>query len=812
MAQPQPELAAGNPIVINSSIPFPESLKLDGNLRENVELWKDAFETYIIASGVEGLSERVKIATFKSALGPDARKIFNLWPLDEGERNTVAACLESLSTHLIPQKNVKLARYEFNQCRQEPEDSSGNAENMTSFINRARALVKDCQYGNLEDEMLRDKIITGIRDMHLKKKMIETDNLTSARVIEMCRAEEATRAEMERNQWLETLQPQSLNNITGGYKLNKRCSFCGRAYHKNLQECPARGASCNYCGVKNHYEAVCKKKKEESKQSNFTDTCKKRNRKKVNTVEETEQLSESLESESDQESVTMCQYLYSLKQKDDTLLKTNLTFLDANKGERLVQCILDSGATCNVIGASNAKKIIGDKRLRLDNQHAILKVFGGGRIRSLGRTTIDCVHNGVHYKAIFHVVDFEQMPLLSMKTCLQLKLIQLCFSVIDDQRLAAKQILNKFSGVFVGLGKLEGRLHLDVDKTIQPVVQQPRRIAVTLREELRQELERLEKLGVIAEEKRHTDWVSNLVLVKRSNKLRVYIDPVMLNKALERPHFQMPTLDELLPELANAKVFTTVDAKSGFWQIELDEESSKLTTCWTPFGRYRWLRMPMGIAPAPEVFQLRANEIIHGLRNVNALMDDFMIFGCGETMTEAMIDHNRNLEAFLERMSERNMRLNPDKIKLCQETVKYFGHILTSSGVKPDPDKTNSILNIPQPKDVAAIQRFLGMVTYLAHYLPSLSTVAEPLRRLTIKDQPWIWSREQNVAFERLKQMVSTAPVLRYFDVTKNTIIQCDSSSVGLGAVLLQDGHPVVYASKTRRPLNVVMHKSRRKH
>lgn len=101
------------------------------------------------------------------------------------------------------------------------------------------------------------------------------------------------------------------------------------------------------------------------------------------------------------------------------------------------------------------------------------------------------------------------------------------------------------------------------------------------------------------------------------------------------------------------------------------------------------------------------------------------------------------------------------------------------------------------PDDVAAVQRFLGMITYLSRYLPSLSTVAEPIRRLTWKDETWTWSRQQQDAFERLKKMISTAPVLRYFDATKNTVIQCDSSSVGLGAVLLQEGQPVVYASKT---------------
>ncbi|KAL1396394.1 hypothetical protein pipiens_010537 [Culex pipiens pipiens] len=386
----QQQGAPAAPVFINSSIPFPEPLSLNGNLRENVELWKESFETYCIASGVEQLPERVQIATFKSALGPSARKIFNLWPLLPADKDTVAKSSCARNPETAPVKQ--------NRCR-------------------ASSIAQD-----LEDEMLRDKIITGIRDMSLKKKMIETENLTSAKVIEMCQAEEATRFEMERNRLLGADQ-HSVNKIAGDRHQNKRCSFCGKAYHTNLLDCPARGATCNYCQLKNHYETVCKKRKEdEKKQSSST---KKRNRKQVNTVEEPETTEDAEDSESDQESVTLCQYLYSLEKKDDALLKTSIIFLDKNKQESRVQCILDSGATCNVIGESNAKKFIGKKHLQLDDQRAVLKVFGGGKFRSLGRTIIDCVHNGSRYKAVFQVVDFEQMPLLSLKTCLQLKLIQL---------------------------------------------------------------------------------------------------------------------------------------------------------------------------------------------------------------------------------------------------------------------------------------------------------------------------------------------------------------------------------------------------
>ncbi|XP_062699497.1 uncharacterized protein K02A2.6-like [Aedes albopictus] len=768
--------APSAPFAINSSIPFPAPLKLDGNMKEN---FCDEFEIYMIASGLEVREERVKIATFKAALGMEARKIFNLWPLTPQERDTVQACLASLAKYMVPQKDVKLARYEFFQCRQQPASDEKPAESVMHFINRARELVKNCNFGNLEDEMLRDSIITGILDTNLKKRFIEQQNLTSAMVIAQCQTEEATRSEMEHHNWLQpaAASAHSIDRLDSGKK-TKKCNFCGKGFHSKLTECPARGAVCNYCKQRNHFAVVCRKRQEDQQQQHRKKTS--RNQGSVRKVElEDRDMDEGVRSDESCESV---QYLYPVKHDGESVLQTGIKFYDENNRPVVVKCILYSGASCN---------------LKLDSEQAVLRAFGGGSLKSLERTVIPCEHRNQRYKVVFHVVDFEQPPLLSKETCLALQLIKLCYSIKSEQTGSAEHIIERYPEVFHGLGKFSGTLSLEVDDNIKPSVQHPRRIAVTLRKDLERTLNEMEQQGVIVKEEDNTDWVSNLVLVKRNNKIRVCLDPIILNKALKRPHYPMPTANELLHELTNAKVFSTLDAKCGYWQVCLDEQSSKLTTFWTPFGRYRWLRMPFGTSPAPEIFQKKLHEVLHGLRGVRALADDMLIFGCGDTVEEAVLDHNRCLEAFLQRVKQQNIKLNIDKVKLCRENVKFFGHVLTSAGVKADPDKISSILAMERPKDVTALQRFLGTITYLSNYLPSLSTVAEPLRRLTKKDEPWSWNCEQESAFLQLKAMVTSAPVLRYFDSNKDVVIQCDSSSVGLGAVLMQDGHPIVYASKT---------------
>ena len=160
----------------------------------------------------------------------------------------------------------------------------------------------------------------------------------------------------------------------------------------------------------------------------------------------------------------------------------------------------------------------------------------------------------------------------------------------------------KFHTVFDGkLGMLEGTKHLEVDETVSPVRLPLRKILIASKDPLKQELERLVQLGVIVKETDPTDWVSSIVVPTKANgKMRLCIDPQPLNKALKRPQYPLHLLDEALPQLTSTKVFSVCNVENGFWHLTLDETSSKLTTFNTPFGRFRWTRLPFGVSPAPE--------------------------------------------------------------------------------------------------------------------------------------------------------------------------------------------------------------------
>jgi RNase H-like domain found in reverse transcriptase/Reverse transcriptase (RNA-dependent DNA polymerase)/Integrase zinc binding domain/Integrase core domain len=568
------------------------------------------------------------------------------------------------------------------------------------------------------------------------------------------------------------------------------CKTCGGKSHMDGGKCRALDNMCNYCGLKGHYFKVCNERKRDSQSS----------QPRVNTIATTHQQNHNTVSEvtvplDDDDFVLTMNHSSKLSGKEH--IESKLTFVIKGRTKE-VYCQLDTGATCNVIGYRNYCELVEMEEADLRPTTVTIRCFGGAIVKPLGEAVLMCSKDDVEHFLVFQVVSHAHQPLLSASTCRNLSLIKICnkIELTSKNSEAACRIIKKYDHLFHGIGKFEKTIHLEVDETVKPLIDPPRRIAVAMKTEFAATIKELVQQGVVEKVETHTDWVSNVLLVKRGAKLRPCLDPVHLNRALKRVNYQIPTIDELLPELSRARVFTTLDAKHGFWQLELDYESSLLTTFWGPDGRYRWKRCPFGISPAPELFQQRLHEVLYGLTGVVTVADDILVYGVGNTDEEALVSHNINLECVLFRLAAANLRLNGTKVKLCQDEVKFYGHLLTKDGIKVDQDKVDAIRKMPVPTDAKAIQRFLGMVTYLNRYIPNLSTQTAPLRELTHNDVEFCWTNRQQASFEELKRLLMTAPVLAFYDVTKPVVIQCDSSSVGLGAALLQGGRPIAYASR----------------
>ena len=206
---------------------------------------------------------------------------------------------------------------------------------------------------------------------------------------------------------------------------------------------------------------------------------------------------------------------------------------------------------------------------------------------------------------------------------------------------------------------MEGEYHIRLDPKMNPVKHAPRRVPVAFRAPLTNTLEDMVRQDIIAPVTKPTSWISSMVVVpKKNGDLHICLDPMDLNKAFQREHYPLPTIEDVaLPTIEDvatplygAKLFTILDVPNGFWHVLLDELSSFHTS----FGRYRWKRMPFGICSAPEVFQRRMHELIEGLHGIEVIAVDFTAVGFGDTFAEASRDHNKNLDAFLRRCEDGN--------------------------------------------------------------------------------------------------------------------------------------------------------------
>ena len=361
------------------------------------------------------------------------------------------------------------------------------------------------------------------------------------------------------------------------------------------------------------------------------------------------------------------------------------------------------------------------------------------------------------------------------------------------------------------LGKVTAvRHHIDVGDC-KPKRARMRKYSVMELEVLWQEVDKLLKLGVI--EPSTSPWNSPLLLVpKPDGKLRVVQDLRAVNQAVKehgngQDGYPLPRIDELLGALHGACWFSSMDALSGFWHVELDKESRPYTAFQTKWGHYQWTVGPMGIMNMPATFQrLMQLTMGHDALWVYALVyiDDVLVF------SSSFQQHMQHLESVLSRLAEAGIKLKPSKCHFAQRQLRFLGHVVDAVGRRTDPSKVKAIDAIAEPTDVAAVRSFLQMASYYRQYIKDFATITEPLNKLLRKGVAFEFNDDCRAAWFMLKLSLKTSPVLVHPDIDGirsgkcKLVVQSDASDVGIGAVLSQvtddQEHPLSYYSRSLRP------------
>ena len=505
--------------------------------------------------------------------------------------------------------------------------------------------------------------------------------------------------------------------------------------------------------------------------------------------------------------IEVAQSLVSLDIDPDTAFLDNLTpsSIQAVQWSATIQVNgkpmtfkLDTGAEVTAI-SSTAHQLLG--KVQLITSDKIL--YGPSRqsLQVVGRFTATLTHKDKSAQHQVYVVKGLNNNLLGLPAITSLSLAARLDAAAHTRREQTatydELIHKKFPTVFNGLGNLGEEFTINLNPNAVPrAIHTARHVPLPLRPQVEEELKRMEMLGVISKVDQPTEWCAGMVVVpKKNGKVRICVDLKYLNKSVLREVHPLPSVDETLAQLGGAKVFSKLDANSGFWQIPLDKPSRLLTTFITPFGRYHFNKLPFGISSAPEHFQKRMSAILSGLPGVVCQMDDVLAFG------EDQSQHDERLDAALRRLESAGVTLNPGKCKFSCREIDFLGHIINDKGVRADPAKTSAIREMPAPRDVPELRRFMGMVNHLGKFSSQLATLMQPLLELLSKNREWNWGPSQEQAFLKTKEELSKPTVLALYDAQRETKVSADASSYGLGAVLLQKTcngwQPVAYASRS---------------
>ena len=742
-----------------------EHMSYIGNLSANWERFKRKFKICLEAFYDEDIKFKKKLALFLYGMGDEGYEIYRSFTFKAGEAENFDKITEKFDAHFTPKTNITYERYIFFNRKQTPEES------YEQYSINLKNLSNSCKFGTLREELIKDIFVSGIKSTDLKESLLKVSDLTIESALEICRARELAAQQIkefkgEPSEVFYTKKDKS-------HMKNEKRRPCGRClkFHE-FSKCPAYRKFCNHCGGPNHFAEACKSKFTGERSSIFP----RRGNRRVEMVENREEEDEDSTSGESSHNINCIKYVNGVTLPHKRHWHANLTI-----NNKCINFKLDTGADCNIISTKDYAKL-GFKLNKLNESNDSIITYTRERIPIMGICILDTVYKEKTYRIKFYVTNVYNSNILGLNACIKLNMIRKINNISSEN----------FDDLFdEKIGCVNDTVKLELDKTIKPSIAPYRRIPFTLHNVLKMELDKLVKSKIIIPVTQPTEWVSNIVLIQKPNKsIRICLDPHNLNKAIKRSHYPFPTVDELSAKLKGAQCFAKLDANSGYWMIPLDKESSKLCTFQTPFGRYSFLRLPFGLNCAGEIFHRIISQSFEGLDGVLTFQDDILI-------------HANNWEELdirtkkvLRRAKDKGIKFNKDKCQFKMKEVTFLGHKFGEFGTKIDESKVEAVKNLRSPKTKKQLQRILGFFNYISKYIPNFSNLTGNLRELLKDDVKFMWNNQLEDDLNKLKEKVMTAPCLSYFDPKKKITLSVDSSSIGMGAVIIQEGKPIAFASK----------------
>lgn len=357
-----------------------------------------------------------------------------------------------------------------------------------------------------------------------------------------------------------------------------------------------------------------------------------------------------------------------------------------------------------------------------------------------------------------------------------------------------RQVLSEFEDIFQEPDQLPPERSVDhiipLIEDNKQINQRPYRLPHHQKNAMEQLIKQLLEANMIRPSV--SPYSSPVILVKKMDGTwRLCVDYRQLNSNTVKNKYPIPMIEDLLDELFGARIFSKIDLRSGYHQIRMKEADIQKTAFTTHLGHFEYIVMPFGLTNAPATFQTLMNIVLAEYLRRFALVffDDILIY------SKTTQDHVIHLRTILQTLRHNKLYAKLSKCVFGQSEIEYLGHIINSQGVATDPTKIEIIQKWPQPKSVTELRAFLGMAGYYRRFIKGYGIICRPLFDALKKDA-FLWSEKQEDAFQTVKQIMSSPPVLALPDLSKPFVLEANASGTGIGAVLMQNGRPISFLSR----------------
>ena len=781
----------------------PDRLPCDANIATFNE-WKRQWSDYAILTNVSACSQPRQTAQLRQALSSDIQNVVrhNLGIPDDTDK-PLQEIIQAIEGYIKSQENPTARRFNFNRCKQDV------GEDFDHYAARLRQAALDANLcTQCRDSRILDGIITGITDEGLRTELLTRVDSTLEDAIKFAR-----NYLIARKTCTEVEQMSQKTNAMSAYKKHKgnklkakgsgnkpppqaaredRCYFCnGNTPHKRPQQrkesCPAWSHKCKKCDITGHFEKVCQKQRKDEGESETNDQTKHTGR--IVTLRNVGLKCPTI-------SVTV-------KQKN------------CDKSSKL-SFVPDSGAEITVISKQHFNEL-GLKRSKLKPPDLAIRAANGTKLDCIGICTADLEYCGTTFEADMYVVTTLKDSLLCWTHLIECKILPPDYpkpiksvntiessspheadppvpsaSLKPDEM--KQWFLEHFKDVLVTkedlkrqkLKEMKGPpMRITLSEDAQPFkIHNARVIPLALQEKTKTALDDMVALGIIEPVGDEiTDFCAPMVpTLKSDGSVRITTDFKHLNKYVKRPsHPSTSAYAKLRQIKPGARFFCVMDCLQGYFQIKVSPEDKNLLCFMTPYGRYRYLRAPMGLRSSGDEFCRRTDEALSSIQNFVKQMDDILAWDTDYTQ------HIKHVYDILLCCRRNNITVNADKFIFGQPSAKFCGYIASQDGVEADPVKVEAIAKFPTPANITDVRSFMGLVNQLAEFSSDVADLAEPIRPLLSPKTAFQWTSEHDDAFNEVKAALCSTPILAHFDPERPTALHTDASKKnGLGYALLQ--------------------------